>query len=50
MFEVIEQEKEIMEEEYGNALNLNEELMDQLDLAQRVICNKCQVLKVKNPA
>jgi hypothetical protein len=35
---MIEQEKQIMEEEFGNALTLNEDLQYQYDVLTKVSC------------
>lgn len=42
MFEMIEQEKVVLEEEYGNALSLNEDLQVQLEQIQKLRCDDCQ--------
>lgn len=42
MFEMIEQEKVVLEEEYGNALTLNEDLQVQYEEVQKIRCDDCQ--------
>ncbi|CDW78216.1 UNKNOWN [Stylonychia lemnae] len=40
-FEIIEQEKQVMEEEYGNALSFNEDLQCQFEAIIKVSCSNC---------
>jgi hypothetical protein len=47
---MIEQEKAILEDEYGNALNLNEELQVQYEQIQRVKCDECHQREERSSA
>eukprot|EP00347_Sterkiella_histriomuscorum_P007332 403349357 len=40
-FEMIEREKQIMEDEYGNSLTLNEDLQYQFEAIVKVSCQRC---------
>jgi hypothetical protein len=40
-FELIEQEKDVLEEEFGNALTLNEDLQVQYESLLKVLCPRC---------
>jgi hypothetical protein len=40
-FELIEQEKAVLEEEFGNALTLSEDLQVQYEQIQSVKCSHC---------
>lgn len=40
-FELIEQERDVLEEEFGNALTLNEDLQVQYESLVKVLCPQC---------
>ena len=40
-FEMIEQEKQIIEEEYGNAIVFNEDLVEQYEAISNLSCTAC---------